>query len=640
MNRAESLFHASLTAAALLAGVARPAVSDTGSPAATVSQEIEVRLAEIEVVVTDRQGDAVAGLSSEDFEVLQDGRPVELTHFRAISPNRIGLLDETTVSHGGEAAILGAAPEVDSAADAAATGTEPLNLVVYVDRGYLQLGDLNQIREALKGFLRTALGPGDRAMLVSAASSLELAQGLTTVPELVIAQLDELREQPGGGRFAREYQSILQDLKRTKNEGNDLDARNARLHARSHITRIQAFAAETSGEIRQTAAQLRQLIQLIAGLPGRRAVLYVGGRVPAIHSRRLFDAWEEAFGRGSNLDIPDAPGSGQAEGGGGAIPDSVQADDIIFDSMSAAGASFEIDATRAVQEVAKMASAHGVVFHTFDASGLRGSASALSISSDAALGTRGSVPRASPTLTPGSAADSLGSLRALALGTGGRAFSSSRNFQPALARLHSDLKTYYSLGFEPLPATEIHSKIEVRLRHGPEGRSKLKVRHRPLLRLKDNDTVAAERTISALLLEEMDNPLQVEVTAGEPVAVGKDGWRVPVSITLPLSRLALVADGRVHAGRLSIFATSGGLDSIAAVQKAIVPVRIANQDLLTSLGRRVAYELELTLPSGPERIAVTVRDDFRPVSSTAVALPGVGGMTTDGPDRTADSRRE
>ena len=90
------------------------------------------------------------------------------------------------------------------------------------------------------------------------------------------------------------------------------------------------------------------------------------------------------------------------------------------------------------------------------------------------------------------------------------------------------------------------------------------------------------------------------------------------------ARVAIYLEKRTETV-LSIFATSGSLDRVGSVMKAVVPVRIANQDLLTSLGRRVAYQLELTLPSGPERIAVTVRDDFRPRSSTATASFGAGG---------------
>ncbi len=598
-------------------------------PQDVVSQEIDVHLAEIEIVVTDRGDDAVSGLTRADFEVLQDGRLVELTHFRAEADD-----ESMTASIAGSGSLVAsteAGPrsglEVGRPARGDGNRTR-LHLVLYIDRGYLQLGDLKSLRDELKLFLRDTLTAGDRVMLVSADRTLQVHQALTTLPELVVSQLDGLRERPGGGRFAREYLSILRDIQRVKSQGTDLDARDPTLLARGFLGQVQSFASEVNGELRQTTYQLQQLIQTIAGLPGRKAVLYIGGRVPAVHSQQLFEAWDEAFGRNSNFQIPDTPGraAGGDAGGeeGGVDAGSLSADNALFDSLAGAGTSYIIDAAQAVREVAELASVHDVTFHTLDASALRGSASTFSMSAETALGARGTVPSASPTLTPGSSSDSLGSLRDLAARTGGRSFSGSRNFRAAFENLDRDLKTYYSIGFDPLASKKQESRVEVRLRNRREttarvGRGKLRVRHRSLMRLKDRDTEAAERTVSALLLEDVDNPLQVEIESGELTPKGKKEIQVPVSVTVPLARLALVADGRHHTGRLSIFATSGGLGQIGSVVKAVVPVRIANQDLLTSLGRRVAYQLDLTLAADTGRIAVTVRDDFRPMSSTATA---------------------
>ena len=593
------------------------------SRADVVSQEIEVLLAEVEVVVTDRRGEPVVGLTREDFELFQDGRAVELTHFRATGDHAAaaaGTGDEAAAAGTGDEA---AATEPGDRRSAPGGATDDrLHLVIYIDRGYLEPGDLKDVRPALKEFLRQALGPGDRVMLVTAAGSLELRQGFTSLPELAISKLDDVRERAGGGQLTREYQSILSDMRRIKSEGSDLMARDPSRQARIFVSRIQAYAAEVEGEIGRTTAQLRQLIQSIAGLPGRRAVLYVGGRVPAAHGRRLFDAWDEAFGRSSSQQIADNPGTAGLGVGGGSGGADAASFDTGLDSLAAASASFRLDAQRSVQEAADAASAHGVVFHTLDAASLRGPT--LLAAGDVTLQARGSAANPGAVTAAGSLADSLASLSALAWGTGGRAFAGSRNFAGALARVGSDLETYYSLGFEPLEPKGDSSRIEVRLRRADArgGRGKLAVRHRAVLELKDRDTLEAERTISALLLEEMDNPLAVEVSAGEPTVAKKGEWRVPVTVTVPLARLALVADGRVHAGRLSVYTAAGGLERIETVTKAVVPVRIPNRDLLTSLGRRVAYRLELTLP-GPERIAVTVRDDFRPRSSTAATTAGI-----------------
>lgn len=249
---------------------------------------------------------------------------------------------------------------------------------------------------------------------------------------------------------------------------------------------------------------------------------------------------------------------------------------------------------------------------------MRGSSSFLSFRSDASLTFRSLGISGTPQGDVDRALTSRGSLQALARQTGGRSLAASRGFETALRHVEHDLASYYSIGFLPPAegAGEVH-RIKVRL----PGRPGAVVRHRESYRLKTRDQESVERTVAALLLEDPENPLAVEVTAGEPQPASRRGVRVPLAITVPLARLALVADGRAHAGRLSIFVTSGGSDrGAASVRKAVVPVRIANDELLTSLGRRVEYKMELELRAS-ERIAVTVRDDFRPRISTALVTP-------------------
>jgi VWFA-related protein len=51
---------------------------------AQVSQKIDVRVVNVDVTVTDGKGEPVRGLTRDDFVVLEDGKPVELTNFYAV----------------------------------------------------------------------------------------------------------------------------------------------------------------------------------------------------------------------------------------------------------------------------------------------------------------------------------------------------------------------------------------------------------------------------------------------------------------------------------------------------------------------------------------------------------------------------
>jgi VWFA-related protein len=72
------------------------------SPSAAQQDEIvrvETELVNLNVVVVDRQGRPVSGLRKEDFEVYEDNKPQEITHFAAEQrPLKLVLLFDTSIS--------------------------------------------------------------------------------------------------------------------------------------------------------------------------------------------------------------------------------------------------------------------------------------------------------------------------------------------------------------------------------------------------------------------------------------------------------------------------------------------------------------------------------------------------------------
>src|SRR5687768_11333164 len=78
-------------AAVLLCALAAPAAPQQATQPAPAPAEqtffevIDVRVVNVEVVVTDREGKPVPGLAREDFELLENGRPVEINYFHAES---------------------------------------------------------------------------------------------------------------------------------------------------------------------------------------------------------------------------------------------------------------------------------------------------------------------------------------------------------------------------------------------------------------------------------------------------------------------------------------------------------------------------------------------------------------------------
>ena len=117
--------------------------------------EIDIQLAQFQVLVTDRDGNPVSGLSPEDFEIREDGRSRP-------------------------AVALHTAYDV------------PLVLGLAVDSSDSMLPTWSRLKYIARSFLATAVTPGDRAFLVDFDDTVRLVQPLTRDRPLLSARLDRL----------------------------------------------------------------------------------------------------------------------------------------------------------------------------------------------------------------------------------------------------------------------------------------------------------------------------------------------------------------------------------------------------------------------------------------------------------------
>lgn len=149
-----------------------------------VDATVDVRVIELEVVVTHRDGSPVRGLTAQDFVVTESGRPREITNISEFST-----------------ASSPSAAEVE-----ASTSTKPRNIVIFFDTLTTDTFSRQKAVRALTPFL-TALPKTDEVMIVAWNRKLEVVvpptndparilEGLKTVP-LAIAQGIEESTQGG-----------------------------------------------------------------------------------------------------------------------------------------------------------------------------------------------------------------------------------------------------------------------------------------------------------------------------------------------------------------------------------------------------------------------------------------------------------
>jgi VWFA-related protein len=527
---------------------------------------VDVQVVNVDVYVTDKKGNRVTGLGSDDFLLFEDRRPVEITNFYAVESGRPAAGGEEEVS---EAAAPGAPPPLplpyrQEAADV--PSDQRLFLVVYVDNFNIRPANRNRVLDDLGYFLSTEVAAGDQVMLVSYDRALKIRRPFTADPELAARALEEL-ERLTGHAVTRddERRQALERIGESRGESQAL------AYARMHAESVQ-------NDLKFTVGALKELIHQLGGLPGRKAILYVSDGVPMVPGQDVFYAVNGMFG--SSLGITD---------------------------------SFQYDASRDFDELANAANANRVTFYTIDAAGLRLASSFAAENANPSIGIQVDSTFNNNHQSP---------LRFMAESTGGLAVVNTNRILPRLATVAEDFDTYYSLGYSPTHAgTGRYHDIRVEVK----GRKDLLVRHRKGYRDKTVEAQMNDGTLSALRFGFRDNPLGVRISFGD--AERKDGrfYVLPVQVEVPIGELVLVPREESHEARLRLYVAA--LDEqgdTSPVQQVAVPISVPPADVERARGQWYRYSVNLLMRAGLHQVSVGVRDEIGARESFVVETVQVG----------------
>ena len=331
---------------------------------------------------------------------------------------------------------------------------------------------------------------------------------------------------------------------------------------------------------------LREAVALLSALPGRKALLYVGGGMSTRPGWKLYQAWINA-----------------------SIRAGVQPDEVTL------GSTFSLDINGPLRELAEFANAHRVTVY---AAGVVAEDSISGMEAENRSGLLGGVRTGAESLTliQRESPNFSNALAMMAEPTGG--FSSTDNFGRLLGRVRSDFSSYYSLAYKPdRPRdTELHRlRVEVR-------QPGLVLRYREQFREKSAEERMADHTKSALLLADPENPLQAALDladVGEIEGAGKDDGefqRVRVTVKIPMAKLTLLPQENFHEGKLRIFvSTRDRQGRVSEMGQREVPIRIPNDNLLAALGQLGSFPVHLRMRRGEHTIAVGIRDELGNVES-------------------------
>ncbi|HEX5720382.1 MAG TPA: VWA domain-containing protein [Thermoanaerobaculia bacterium] len=231
---------------------------------------IDVRVVNVEVVVTDKDGNRVQGLKPGDFRLRVDGKEVPVDFFTEV--------------------LGGQAIAPDSGQGQPAAGVAPGQAVgtwylVFVDDFFAQSAHRNQVLEALRNDL-SRLGPEDRmavvafdggrlAMLSSWSNS---ARDLSRVLGDAMARpvrgplrTTELREMLNNEQFTAENEDPFEDGAPSLNE---------RILNYGLSVQEKAYGSTLARQVQSEVSAVVSAMRATSGVPGRKVLLLLSGGWP------------------------------------------------------------------------------------------------------------------------------------------------------------------------------------------------------------------------------------------------------------------------------------------------------------------------------------------------------------------------
>lgn len=464
--------------------------------------EVEVTVVNIDVMVRDRDGQPVEGLTAADFRVLQDGVEMPISNFAAFSTSAGAAAAEATVP-ATVADIVEAAPPPQA--------RPPISMVLYVDSANLHPLQRNRVLDRVKTFVRNHLSPPMRMMVVATRPALEIRQPFTDDPAAVIAALEQTSRE-SGARFLRDVErnrilerlaEIASDRRSSRMDFTDQpDIVIARAQLQGQIT---SWIQEETFAARDSLAQLREAVGLFAGLEGRRSVVHISSGLSMTPGAGLLNEFSAVF-----------------------------RDPSIFSRAP------QVSLADEYRSLAVAASRATVSLYTLDATGL-------------------SSPEgfdASDAFAPGAMTSAIdlndlqGSLRYLAESTGGLAIVNTNDPTAGLERIANDHASWYSVGYTIAQpgGSDVAHRLEVQLPRHP----RMSLRFRRWFVDTSPETRLVDLVIGQLTRDEATNPMGLRLEVGDPAPTDDTRRILPLRLSVPLRHLPLVDEGGFLVGRLEV----------------------------------------------------------------------------------------
>ena len=515
-----------------------------------LTEVMDIRVINVDVVVTDRKGNFIPNLTKDDFMIFENDVQKPISNFYEVQGN---VAKNVAVEATGE-----------STEKSVVTESMKRRIIFYVDNLSLSPFNRNRVFQEMKEFVKTAMRPGDEAMIATYNRSMKVRVQFTRDIGQINSMLDSLQKESGLGIANKSERRQTEDRIREATSYQDA------------IATARSYASSVEHDLRQSAASLNALMTTLAGVEGKKILVLTSEGFPIQPGREMFYFIDD-MGREKGWQ---GVGSTMLEG-------------------------MTYDSTHLIQSIAKTANANDITMYTVHAAG-------LSAGSETSAEHREAI---STLVSQAAITNTTDSMYMMADMTGGLASVQTNNFKGAFDRIAQDLDSYYSLGYRAgTERVDRQRWLKVRVKN-----KDYRVRSRQTFVEKSMYAEMNDRVIANLLYRGKDNDLGILARTGDPRPTDDGYFRVPIDVQIPMQALTLLPQGETEfAGGFDVYVVVANKDNdMSDVARKSHQIHLTKDQFNTISGKFYTYTLELLMEKGLNKISIGVVDQVSNTSGFA-----------------------
>lgn len=211
-------------------------------------KEIQINLVLLDVLVFDRNGNYVNGLTKDDFIILEDGKPVD-----------VSTVDE----------YFTPPSEAEAAAQGQVFDSPPRNVIFVLDRLFSSKQAVKNGKEIMAKFIQEKLQPGDRAMILTYDHGFRTVQDISSD----LRRLEAAAEGIEATSIGLETPEMLTNIGSDSDLAMRLDSQDMSNENRQSEFIDMSRNMRLQNEIRLFLDNMQLLAKSFKALPGRKTVI-------------------------------------------------------------------------------------------------------------------------------------------------------------------------------------------------------------------------------------------------------------------------------------------------------------------------------------------------------------------------------